>query len=734
MAELGNAVKDLLTKLLENIPKEQVADKIKGFFTDTLKIEIGDVEGFKTTINQFLEGDSETAMDSIANYITGLINQATTESHRGPSYQSSRIYYKGKDHKDIYYQGNWHLALYLLKESWHCDGYEWMKLHDPEFLDTYDIWMQSYPDLVDHSHEHLMRCEWTGEEKFYPYDLSNETTSFNLEGDILNMDLCRSNSFSKVSFLTSEWYTGNVGFQLIQNERGYYRGYTPFNNSGNAYEDINSPLGKKDMYACVYSDNDQDIWVPRTTNPYELQIFSSMHGAKPSYKNIVNLPQQVAVGGGVSLEETMPICQNVGYSVFATRAGIFSTNGTIVKALHVGQCDDYDTANYPIRNGLVPRELSLPGSSSLINRINEIENKYKPDGILSNYMPFTSAFYDSEYGGREELCLPIEEDCKGTTYDRNRTSVNIYWQDGMFQHNGCGYVPGSIRYGYRMKFETWELAEEEQNRINEAIKNMWINIHAYRDSYRGTWVTVIIEVPVYFKYGEDGISDVWDYVSELSRLGLLETKTYNNVLYKSSSKIFVLSKHNMLYCFYSPWILWGGEDAPDAWKPYLKTYALKVPFDSDRMELDDYYGYGTEIHFRALDDTGKPISMIFNGLLPGAYAGGTAADRQHGIRSIDWESDDISIRFSDLYPLKSCNLVAAYNGSDPRYKYYIFNKSDSAYFSVRSDDDTETYHPLCLNAPVIRLDSPSAFASGVVWKGSNTTHVKDESEGGIVNE
>lgn len=725
MAELGNAVKDLLTKLLENIPKEQVADKIKDFFTDTLDIEIGDVEGFKTTINQFLEGDSETAMDSIANYVTGLINQATTESHRGPSYQSSRIYYKGKDHKDIYYQGNWHLALYLLKDSWHCDGYEWMKLHDPEFLDTYDIWMQSYPDLVSHSHEHLMRCEWTGEEKFYPYGTSNDSTRDNLIGDICNMDLCRSNSFSKVSFLHNEGYYGNVGFQLTQNERGYYRGYTPFDNSNNTYENIDSPLGKKNMYACVYSDNDQDIWVPEVTDPYELQIFSSMHGAKPSYKNIVEITQQGATGVGDMW--TMPICQNVGYSIFTSPAGIFSTNGTIVKALYVGSCDDYNTPNYPRRVGLVPRELSLPGSLSLVNRINEIEERYKPDGILSNYMPFTSAFYPE---GWEELCMEIGASCTGTAFNRDRTRVDIDWNYGMFQHNGCGYVHGNIHYGYRMKFTTWQLAQEEYNSIVEATKNMWINIVPY---VHDTWVTVIINVPVFFKYGEDGISDVWDYISELAHLGLLETKTYRDALLKSSSDIFVLSKHNMLYCFYSPWIDWGGEYAPDFWKPYLNTYALKVLFDSDTMAIDEYYGYGTEINFRALDDTGKPISMIFNGLLPKPYPNG-ASDSEHGIRSIDWESDDISIRFSDLYPLKSCNLVAAYNGSDPRYKYYIFNKSDSAYFSVRSDDDTQTYHPLCLNAPVIRLDSPSAFASGVVWKGSNTTHVKDESEGGIVNE
>lgn len=718
MAELGNAVKDLLTKLLENVPKEQVADKIKDFFTDTLDIEIGDVEGFKTTINQFLEGDSETAMDNIANYVAGLINQATTESHRGPSYQSSRIYYKGKDHKDIYYQGNWHLALYLLKDSWHCDGYEWMKLHDPEFLDTYDIWMQSYPDLVSHSHEHLMRCEWTGEEKFYQYDLSNAATSDNLIGDILNMDLCRSNSFSKVSFLHNESYYGNVGFQLTQNERGYYRGYTPFDNSNNTYGNIDSPLGKKNMYACVYSDNDQDIWVPEVTDPYGLQIFSSMYGAKPSYKNIVEITQQGATGVGDIW--TMPICQNVGYSIFASPAGIFSTNGTIVKALYVGSCDDYDTPNYPRRVGLVPRELSLPGSLSLVNRINEIEEKYKPDGVLSNYMQFTSAFYPE---GLEELCSEIGASCIGTTFNRDRTRVNIDWQYGMFQHNGCGYVHGNIHYGYRMKFTTGQLAQEEYNSIVEATKNMWINIVPY---VHDTWVSVIISVPVFFKYGEDGITDVWDYISELAHLGLLGTKTYQDVLQKSSSDIFVLSKHNMLYCFYSPWIDYGGEDAPDYWKQYLKTYALKVPFDSDTMSIDDYYSYGTEINFRALDDTGKPISMIFNGLLPRPYPKG-APDTEHGVRSIDWESDDISIRFSDLYPLKSCNLVAAYNGSDPRYKYYIFNKSDSAYFSVRSYDDTWSEHPLCLNAPVIRLDSPSAFASGVVWKGSNTTHVKDES-------
>lgn len=718
MAELGNAVKDLLTKLLENVPKEQVADKIKDFFTDTLDIEIGDVEGFKTTINQFLEGDSETAMDNIANYVAGLINQATTESHRGPSYQSSRIYYKGKDHKDIYYQGNWHLALYLLKDSWHCDGYEWMKLHDPEFLDTYDIWMQSYPDLVLHSHEHLMRCEWTGEEKFYQYDLSNAATSDNLIGDILNMDLCRSNSFSKVSFLHNEGYYGNVGFQLTQNERGYYRGYTPFDNSNNTYGNIDSPLGKKNMYACVYSDNDQDIWVPEVTDPYGLQIFSSMYGAKPSYKNIVEITQQGATGVGDIW--TMPICQNVGYSIFASPAGIFSTNGTIVKALYVGSCDDYDTPNYPRRVGLVPRELSLPGSLSLVNRINEIEEKYKPDGVLSNYMPFTSAFYPE---GLEELCSEIGASCIGTTFNRDRTRVNIDWQYGMFQHNGCGYVHGNIHYGYRMKFTTGQLAKEEYNSIVEATKNMWINIVPY---VHDTWVSVIISVPVFFKYGEDGITDVWDYISELAHLGLLGTKTYQDVLQKSSSDIFVLSKHDMLYCFYSPWIDYGGEDAPDYWKQYLKTYALKVPFDSDTMSIDDYYSYGTEINFRALDDTGKPISMIFNGLLPRPYPKG-APDTEHGVRSIDWESDDISIRFSDLYPLKSCNLVAAYNGSDPRYKYYIFNKSDSAYFSVRSYDDTWSEHPLCLNAPVIRLDSPSAFASGVVWKGSNTTHVKDES-------
>lgn len=718
MAELGNAVKDLLTKLLENIPKEQVADKIKDFFTDTLNIEIGDVEGFKTTINQFLEGDSETAMDSIANYVTGLINQATTESHRGPSYQSSRIYYKGKDHKDIYYQGHWHLALYLLKDSWHCDGYEWMKLHDPEFLDTYDIWMQSYPDLVSHSHEHLMRCEWTGEEKFYKYDLSNDSTRDNLIGDICNMDLCRSNSFSKVSFLHNEGYYGNVGFQLTQNERGYYRGYTPFDNSNNTYENIDSPLGKKNMYACVYSDNDQDIWVPEVTDPYELQIFSSMYGSKPSYKNIVEITQQGATGVGDIW--TMPICQNVGYSIFTSPAGIFSTNGTIVKALYVGSCDDYNTPNYPRRVGLVPRELSLPGSLSLVNRINEIEERYKPDGVLSNYMPFTSAFYPE---GWEELCSEIGASCTGTTFDRDRTRVDIDWQYGMFQHNGCGYVHGNIYYGYRMKFTTWQLAQEEYNSIVEATKNMWINIAPH---VHDTWVSVIISVPVFFKYGEDGITDVWDYISELAHLGLLETKTYQDVLRKSSSDIFVLSKHNMLYCFYSPWIGYGGEDTTDYWKQYLKTYALKVPFDSDTMSIDDYYTYGTEIHFRALDDTGKPISMIFNGLLPRPYPKG-APDTEHGVRSIDWESDDISIRFSDLYPLKSCNLVAAYNGSDPRYKYYIFNKSDSAYFSVRSYNDTWSEHPLCLNAPVIRLDSPSAFASGVVWKGSNTTHVKDES-------
>lgn len=725
MAELGNAVKDLLTKLLENIPKEQVADKIKGFFTDTLKIEIGDVEGFKTTINNLLEGDSETAMDSIANYVTGLINQATTESHRGPSYQSSRIYYKGKDHKDIYYQGNWHLALYLLKESWHCDGYEWMKLHDPEFLDTYDIWMQSYPDLVSHSHEHLMRCEWTGEEKFYKYDTSNDSTRDNLIGDICNMDLCRSNSFSKVSFLHNEGYYGNVGFQLTQNERGYYRGYTPFDNSNNTYENIDSPLGKKNMYACVYSDNNQDIWIPKVTDPYELQIFSSMYGAKPSYKNIVEITQQGATGVGDIW--TMPICQNVGYSIFTSPAGIFSTNGTIVKALYVGSCDDYNTPNYPRRVGLVPRELSLPGSLSLVNRINEIEERYKPDGVLSNYMPFTSAFYPE---GWEELCSEIGASCTGTTFNRDRTRVDIDWQYGMFQHNGCGYVHGNIHYGYRMKFTTSQLAHEEYDSIVEATKNMWINIAPY---VHDTWVSVIINVPVFFKYGEDGISDVWDYISELAHLGLLETKTYQDVLRRSSSDIFVLSKHNMLYCFYSPWIDYGGEDAPDYWKQYLNTYALKVPFDSDIMSIDDYYGYGTEIHFRALDDTGKPISMIFNGLLPRPYPKG-APDTKHGVRSIDWESDDISIRFSDLYPLKSCNLVAAYNGSDPRYKYYIFNKSDSAYFSVRSYDDAWSEHPLCLNAPVIRLDSPSAFTSGVVWKGSNTAHVKDESEGGIVNE
>lgn len=732
MAELGNAVKDLLTKLLENIPKEQVADKIKGFFTDILKIEIGDVEGFKTIINQFLEGDSETAMDSIANYVTNLINQATTESHRGPSYQSSRIYYKGKDHKDIYYQGNWHLALYLLKDSWHCDGYEWMKLHDPEFLDTYDIWMQSYPDFMLHSHEHLMRCEWTGEEKFYPYGTSNNGTDSNLGGDILNMDLCRSNSFSKVSFLTNGWYSGNVGFYLTQNERGYYRGYTPFDNSSNIYNNIDSPLGRKNMYACVYSDNNQDIWVPKVTDPYELQIFSSMYGAKPSYKNIVEITQQGATGVGDI--RTMPICQNVGYSIFTSPAGVFSTNGTIVKALYVGHCDDYNTPNYPDRYGLVPRELSLPGSLSLVNRINEIEEKYKPDGILSNYMPFTSAFYpaDVEHGydtAREELCMNITASCTGTAFDRDRTRVDIDGQYGMFQHNGCGYVHGNIHYGYRMKFLTWQLAQEEYNSIVEATRNMWISIVPY---IHDTWVTVIINVPVFFKYGEDGITDVWDYISELAQLGLLETKTYQGFLLKSSSDIFVLSKHNMLYCFYSPWIDWGGEGAPDFWKQYLKTYVLKVPFDSDTMAIDDYYNYGTEINFRALDDTGKPISMIFDGLLPSSYS--LVSDSKHGIRSIDWESDDISIRFSDLYPLKSCNLVAAYNGSDPRYKYYIFNKSDSAYFSVRSDDYTQTYHPLCLNAPVIRLDSPSAFASGVVWKGSNTTHVKDESEGGTVNE
>ena len=733
MAELGNAVKDLLTKLLENIPKEQVADKIKGFLTDTLKMEIGDIESFKATINNLLEGDSETAMDNIANYVTGLINASTTSANRGPSYQSSRIYYKGKDHKDIYYQGNWHLALYLLKDSWHCDGYEWMKLHDPEFLDTYDIWMQSYPDLVDHSHEHLMRCEWTGEEKFYRYDLSNDATRDNLIGDILNMDLCRSNSFSKVSFLHNEGYYGNVGFQLTQNERGYYRGYTPFDNSNNTYENIDSPLGKKDMYACVYSDNNQDIWVPEVTDPYELQIFSSMYGAKPSYKSIVEITQQGATGVGDIL--TMPICQNVGYSIFTSPAGIFSTNGTIVKALYVGHCDDYDTTNYPDRRGLVPRELSLPGSLSLANRINEIEEKYKPDGVLSNYMPFTSAFYPAnvEYGNdaREELCMEITSSCTGTTFNRDRTRVDIDWQYGMFQHNGCGYVHGNIHYGYRMHFQTEELAREEYNRIVEATKNMWINIARY---VHDTWVTVIINVPVFFKYGEDGITDVWDYISELSHLGLLEVKTTPQyILAKSSSDIFVLSKHNMLYCFYSPWIDYGGEDAPDYWKQYLKTYALKVPFDSDTMSIDDYYSYGTEINFRALDDTGKPISMIFNGLLPKPYPRG-APDTEHGILSIDWESDDISIRFSDLYPLKSCNLVAAYNGSDPRYKYYIFNKSDSAYFSVRSYNDSYTEHPLCLNAPVIRLDSPSAFASGVVWKGSNTTHVKDESEGGTVNE
>lgn len=51
--------------------------------------------------------------------------------------QTARLIYKGKDHKDIFYQGNYHTALYYGKEG----GYIWRKLNMPDDgnVSIYDV-------------------------------------------------------------------------------------------------------------------------------------------------------------------------------------------------------------------------------------------------------------------------------------------------------------------------------------------------------------------------------------------------------------------------------------------------------------------------------------------------------------------------------------------------------------------------------------------------------------------
>lgn len=61
-----------------------------------------------------------------------------TQTPTGYFKYTSTCWYNGKVHKDIYFNGNYHDALWLYKIAWNCDGYEWKKyLTDPRYSRHY---------------------------------------------------------------------------------------------------------------------------------------------------------------------------------------------------------------------------------------------------------------------------------------------------------------------------------------------------------------------------------------------------------------------------------------------------------------------------------------------------------------------------------------------------------------------------------------------------------------------
>lgn len=68
-----------------------------------------------------------------------------TQTPTGYFKYSSTCWYNGKAHKDIYFNGHYHDALWLDKRAWNCDGYEWKKyLVDPKYTGHYMLANHEY--------------------------------------------------------------------------------------------------------------------------------------------------------------------------------------------------------------------------------------------------------------------------------------------------------------------------------------------------------------------------------------------------------------------------------------------------------------------------------------------------------------------------------------------------------------------------------------------------------------
>ena len=712
----GDLIRDRVKEILEeaDFKRDAVVAGMLSFLEDELEIVIGDRETVKMRLESIYDYyyQGGTAIEEYTEYLTDLITHYNEQGHRPYSYQTSRIYYKGNgtdgqalDHKDIYYNGYWHKALWLDKQAWNCDGYEWMKLNSPVELDSYDIWFDTYDRGAGQYGTDVVYEDYVNA----PY-IRNALAilSDSKVSNIAHKSRLVPNTMDiKVRGLISEpvWASGDNMFYNLKIGWSGSRLQLPSvtNDSRYSYPNGYIPLKVTDDY--IYYANEPtegsayDIY--RSTAP---NIVGTKVGESDFLKEYVYDEKEPGIYYVYSAQNFMDqraevIANALDYSIVYNNkngvdAGVYVANGPNLKKL-AGWSTDTNVGPYH-KQFTIPADLSLDYTTSFLTDISTIKQRWKPSAI-SDFTEFTSVFV-AVNEGTERADIAYYNDFRdhpglSITYTidntLSRTPVNIIasnvqasetYRARSFQLGPYGYLLATVSAKWYKKYNSRAEAEAAYAALEIAFEDypyLFPGLFAIQDvtidkdegvpaySFEGSYIELRMDIPVFLKYSDYGVEGILDYLYAFSEWSAIKNP---NITYCN-----VYTKNDIAYFLYTDYLVINEDDVDE--NNFNIIFRLNS-YKDDSMDLVRRYHQGQQVTIPALDASKTPLKIFANSWR------GCGGKRVPGSELSDY------IMLSTLIPTLSGRLETTYWSANPNDKQYGITNGGGAFMEVCSSVGT----------------------------------------------
>lgn len=698
MADLSdyiNIIKNEIKALIALVDWEHIVEVVVGWIKELFKWNLTPEQEDEITndLDEILDaidnGDTETVTEKITIYVSEFIAKEHVipdyEHHTyktGPSYQSARIYYHNKDHKDIFYMNNWHWALYLDKSKWNCDGYEWYKLSDPSILDPYEILIQSEGGFFSTFPRRVMKCKFQTTDELIDTAFTLRTTWYGFRSDRYNdpeniMDILCSSGFKKAIMAYDTGNGGPFGIAISSDLKGY------------AYFD-NTNISHSNGGTYPIFKNGDRIFYAQTRNVSSYTVLdiyrTDFDNSSMQFPNNTTLYGTYADHPDTVLTEISHICHtnNIGYFYWGGHAS------TIL--------DTY-LQNY------IARDIFVCNS---VGSISNISVKYGQDrqyAITSGLQGLKQSHQFSSLSTftDDTTNMNIVPLANRSINDLNYSAPYLY-----FMHNGMLYEANDAIFRYSKHYTNDTDWDNDRSAFNNELltggKEGWYTYAEVEDAdHQGFRIYLYLHLPMYIYYNENGPLGIFDYTSELKRL---------NVLRRDGDEPYMTcyTCDNKMYAIYCSQDL--GE-----------TCILSLGFDGKTMNLLNRYPLNSKVSVnRIFNGTSGEIdnfNVLFDGILPkGRTDNGEGLDSwydEHGEHP-----DEVPLRY--LTPIKSCALNQMSRTSVKGIYYYQMKTNAHSYWQIRSNGYRagQYYNGYCTNGPVIRTTLPFQFSGADYWHNTDT--------------